>query len=96
MSENENEVYEEEAFEIVTLEYDDGETEDFELIDVFEHEGQDYIALGPLTEEEKDSAFLYHYIEEDEDTFFAEPIESDELYEAVAATFMALQEEAEE
>ena len=96
MSDNENEVYEDDDIEVITLEFDDGEAEDFEVIGVFEHEGQDYIALGPLAEEEMDYVYLYKYIEDDEDSFIVESIDSDELFEAVAATFESLLEAAEE
>lgn len=95
MSDNENEVYEDDDIEVITLEFDDGEAEDFEVIGVFEHEGADYIALGPLAEDEMDHIYLYRYIEDGEDSFVVESIDSDELFEAVAATFESLIEEAE-
>ena len=96
MSDNENEVFEDDDIEVITLEFDDGEAEDFEVIGVFEHEGQDYIALGPLAEAEMDYVYLYKYIEdENEDSFVVESIDSDELFEAVAATFESLLEATE-
>ena len=90
MSDNENEVFEDDDIEVITLEFDDGEAEDFEVIGVFEHEGVDYIALGPLAEDEMDHIYLYRYIEDGEDSFLVESIDSDELFEAVAATFDSL------
>lgn len=91
MADKENEVFEDDDdFEVITLEFDDGEAEDFEVIGVFEHDGQDYIALGPLAEEEMDHIYLYRYIEDTDESFVVESIESDELFEAVAATFDSL------
>ena len=95
MSDNENEVFEDDDIEVITLEFDDGEAEDFEVIGVFEHEGTDYIALGPLAEDEMDHIYLYRYIEDGEDSFVVESIDSDELFEAVAATFESLIEAEE-
>ena len=97
MSDNENEVYEDDDIEVITLEFDDGEAEDFEVIGVFEHDGQDYIALGPMLEDQMDYIYLYKYIEdENEDSFVVESIDNDELFEAVAATFESLIEAEEE
>ena len=90
MADKENEVIDDDDFEVITLEFDDGDAEDFEVIGVFEHDGQDYIALGPLAEEEMDHIYLYRYIEDEDDSFLVESIESDELFEAVAATFDSL------
>ena len=95
MSDNGNEIYEDDDIEVITIEFDDGEAEDYEVIGIFEHEGKEYIALGPLAEDEMDYIYLFAYTE-NEDSFFVESIGNDELFEAVAATFEALLEEAED
>lgn len=47
----------------ITLDYDDGTSEECEVIGIFEHDGGKYIALGP---EESDDVYIYGYRETDD------------------------------
>ena len=86
--------FENQDVEVVTLEFEDGESEEFEVIGTFEHEGDTYIALTPYddAEDREDEPLIYLFacsIEEDGylDIF---DIEDDDLYEAVARSFEEL------
>lgn len=86
--------FENQDVEVVTLEFEDGESEEFEVIGTFEHEGDTYIALTPYddAEDSEDEPLIYLFacsIEEDGylDIF---DIEDDDLYEAVARSFEEL------
>ena len=80
---------------IITLEFEDGETMDCEILGSFELEGKDYIALLPCDEEEGDEALLFGYTENGDDGFELIEIEDDEEFERVADEFDRIMEELE-
>ena len=75
--------------EIITLDYDDGESIRCGIMGVFGVDGQDYIALEAL--DGTDDVYLYGYRENEED-FDLLDIE-DELFDKVAAEFESLMDE---
>lgn len=81
----------------VTLELDDGSTEECEILTIFELEDQDYIVLLPLDangeSNEEDSVYIYRYFEDSEGNPSMENITNDEEYEAVEGKFNELLED---
>jgi len=77
-----------EVGEILTLSYDEGDEQDYEVLGSITIEGNEYIAVGLLEEVEKES-------EEDIDVFFLRveedgefyDIETEEEFEKVSAAF---------
>ncbi|PGL69088.1 DUF1292 domain-containing protein [Bacillus sp. AFS055030] len=77
-----------EVGEILTLSYDEGDEQDYEVLGSITIEGHEYIAVGLLEEVEKES-------EEDIDVFFLKveedgefyDIETEEEFEKVSAAF---------
>jgi len=67
----------------ITLEMENGTTEDFYVLDVMELKGKNYIALAPL---EGDEFYVYGYSENEETADFF-PIEDDKEYETIAHLF---------
>ena len=99
MAENniKNQNLEDEAM-FVTLDLDDGTQVECEILTIFDVNGQDYIALLPLSEdndEESEEVFIYRYSEDEEGNPSLDNIEDDEEYEAVADRFDELLDEAE-
>ncbi|MFA5527504.1 MAG: DUF1292 domain-containing protein [Peptostreptococcales bacterium] len=82
--------------EIITLEFDDGETVECETIGVFEVDDKEYIALLPL--DGTDDVYIYGYKEVDEDNFDLIDIEDEAEFEKVAGIFekLALEDDDEE
>ncbi|MCR4797694.1 MAG: DUF1292 domain-containing protein [Lachnospiraceae bacterium] len=84
---------------MVTLEMDDGNDLDCEILTIFDLDGQDYIVLLPVDENgeplNENEALIYRYFE-DEET--GEPsldnIASDEEYERVGKRFEEIQDES--
>ena len=80
-----------EDIETVTLEFEDGDSEEFEVIGTFEYEGDTYIALTPYddAEDSEDEPLIYLYActEEDDGFLTISSIEDDDLYDAVAKRF---------
>lgn len=76
--------------EIITLDFDDGNSFDCGIMGIFEVDGQDYIALEALDGTE--DVYLYGY-KETEDDFELLDIEDDETFEKVAAEFESLNDE---
>lgn len=70
--------------EFLTLEFEDGDDEECEILGVFDFNGAEYIALHPV--EKDDEVYLYEY-SENEDSFEINDITDDELFEKVAAEF---------
>lgn len=83
MAENKSPV--EEEVDVITLEFDDGETIECEIIGVFEYNGKDYIALDP--DDESGDAFIYGYKEVGDDEFELVDIDSEEEFEGAAKEF---------
>ena len=78
--------------EIITLDYEDGDSIDCGMMGIFEVDGKDYIALEALDGSEE--VYLYGYRErEGEGEFDLLDIESEELFERVAAEFESLMDE---
>ena len=81
--------------DIMTLTLEDGTEVECAVIAVFEVGESDYIALLPLESQEEGEVYLYGYNEFDDGDFELVSIESDEEYEAVAAAFDEILDEAE-
>lgn len=83
-----------EDIETVTLEFEDGDSEEFEVIGTFEHEGETYIALTPYDDaedsEDEPLVYLFACTEEEDGALTISEIEDDDLYEAVAGSFEKL------
>lgn len=84
---------EEEQVEIITLTDEEGNVEDFEVLDEIEYEGSDYVVLYPYSEDENDEgdgyAVILEVIEEldsDEDTYAG--IEDQALVDKIYDIFM--------
>lgn len=76
---------------MVTLDLDDGSQVECEILTIFSVDGQDYIALLPLTEDgkpnEEGEVFIYRYAEDAEGNPSLDNITDDEEYEAVSDRF---------
>lgn len=86
--------HDEDAF--ITLEFDDGESVECEILGVFEFEDKEYIALIPA--DGSDDVYIYGYKEVDEEEFELIDIEDEKEFEKVVAEFerMSLEEDDEE
>ena len=93
MADNENMVNEAEV-EMITLEFDNDEKVECEILGVFEYDGQEYIALVP--DDGSEDVYLYGYKETGEDEFELLDIEDDDLFEKVAETFNSIMDEDED
>jgi hypothetical protein len=71
--------------DILTLEFDDGEVVECEIMGVFDFEGKEYIALIP--HDGSDDVFIYGYQEVGEDEFELIDILDDDEFEKVVAEF---------
>ena len=85
MTDKEKEILEVEEPDFITLEFDDGEDVECEIMGVFDVDGKEYIALIP--EDGSDDVYLYGYKEVGEDEFELEDIEDDAIFEKVVAEF---------
>lgn len=81
----------------VTLELDDDEELECQVISIFEANGRDYIALLPLEGEEYENGevYLYRYDEDEEGNPLLDNIESEDEYEAAADAFDEILDEEE-
>ncbi|MGI6021486.1 MAG: DUF1292 domain-containing protein [Lachnospiraceae bacterium] len=79
---NEDVIYEEAEF--ITLEFEDGVTEECEIICRFEYDSNSYLALLP--EGKTDDVYLYGYVEEGEEIQLID-IEDDDLFDNVCKVF---------
>jgi uncharacterized protein YrzB (UPF0473 family) len=79
--------HEHEHAHTVTLELENGEELECPIIDIFEVNDKEYIAL---LHPEEEIALLYGFIEYEDDTIELTEIESDEEYELVSAAFNEL------
>ncbi|MCL1981953.1 MAG: DUF1292 domain-containing protein [Clostridiales bacterium] len=87
-------VCEEEEPDYLTLEFDDGEEVECEIMGVFDCDGKEYIALLP--EDGSDDVFIYGYKEIGGDEFELIDIEDDAEFEKVVAEFDKVVAEMEE
>ena len=83
----------EEDVEIITLEFDEGEEVECEIMGVFDFNGKEYIALIP--DDGTDYVYIYGYKEIGEEEFEIVDIEDDAEFEAVAAEFDKIMDEQE-
>ena len=83
----------EEEVDIITLEFDEGEEVECEIMGVFDFNGKEYIALIP--DDGTDDVYMYGYKEVGEDEFEIVDIDDDAEFEAVAAEFDKIMDEQE-
>ena len=83
----------EEEVDIITLEFDEGEEVECEIMGVFDFNGKEYIALIP--DDGTDDVYIYGYKEVGEDEFENVDIDDDAEFEAVAAEFDKIMDEQE-
>lgn len=71
--------------ELITLEFDDAQEVECEIMGVFDVDGIDYIALIP--HDDSDDVYIYGYKEVGDDEFELVDIEDEALFEKVASEF---------
>ncbi|NLP30808.1 MAG: DUF1292 domain-containing protein [Clostridiales bacterium] len=74
-----------EDIDVITLEFDDGEEIECEIMGVFDVDGKEYIALIP--NDDTDDVYIYGYKEVGEDEFELIDIEDDEEFKKAAEEF---------
>ena len=79
--------------EYITLQFDDSDDIECEILGVFDFEEKEYIALLP--QDGSDDVYIYEYNEIDDEEFDLIDIEDDALFERVAAEFELLSLEEE-
>ena len=77
--------------DIITLEFDNGDEVECEIMGVFDFNGKEYIALIP--DDGTDDVYIYGYKEVGEDEFELIDIEYDAEFEAVVAEFDSIMDE---
>ena len=77
----------------LTVELDEGGEETFQIIKIFEVEGQDYIAVCPLDGAE--DVYFYRHFEDEQGNPSIGNIETDDEFDAVADAFDQLLDEEE-
>ena len=82
-----------EEADFITLEFDDGQDVECEIMGVFDFEGKEYIALLP--DDGTDDVYIYGYKEVGEDEFELIDIEDDKEFERVVNEFESLTKEEE-
>ena len=87
-----NEEFDDDA-EYITLQFDDSEDIECEILGIFDFEEKEYIALLALLGSY--DFYIYEYIEIDDEEFDLIDIEDDALFERVAAEFELLSLEEE-
>lgn len=80
--------------EVITLEFDDGESVECEVIGVFDFEEKEYIALLPV--DGTDDVYIYGYKELDDEEFELIDINDEDEFERVADAFEKLAFEEDE
>lgn len=94
MTEKEKQELEVEEADIITLEFDDGEDVECEIMGIFDVDKNEYIALIPL--DGSDDVYIYGYKEIGEDEFELVDIDDDKEFEKVVAEFDKIVAEEEE
>ena len=79
--------------EYITLQFDDNNEVECEILGIFDFEGKEYIALFP--QDGTDDIYIYGYKELDDEEFELIDIEDDSEFEKVAAEFELLSLEEE-
>ena len=77
--------------DIITLEFENGDEVECEIMGVFDFNGKEYIALIP--DDGTDDVYIYGYKEVGEDEFELIDIEDDAEFEAVVAEFDSIMDE---
>ncbi len=77
----------------LTVELEDGGSETFQIMKIFEVDGQDYLAVCPISGAEE--VYFYRHFEDEEGNPTIGNIESDEEFEAVIDKFDELLDEEE-
>ncbi len=85
MTDKEKQELEVEEADIITLEFDDGEDVECEIMGIFDVDNKEYIALIPL--DGSDDVYIYGYKEQGEDEFELIDIDDDKEFEKVVAEF---------
>ena len=88
---NEKKNVEIEEKDIITMEFDNGDEVECEIMGVFDFNGKEYIALIP--DDGTDDVYIYGYKEVGEDEFELIDIEDDAEFEAVVAEFDSIMDE---
>ena len=81
---------------VITLEFEDGESVDCEVMGLFEYDeypDKEFIALVPV-DEKSDDVYIYEFHEISEDEFELLDIESDEDFKKITDEFDRLVEES--
>ena len=94
MTDKKKQELEVEEADIITLEFDDGEDVECEIMGIFDVDGKEYIALVPL--DGSDDVYIYVYKEQGEDEFELIDIDDDKEFEKVVAEFDKIVDEDEE
>lgn len=94
MTEKEKQELEVDEEDIITLEFDDGEDVECEIMGIFDVEKKEYIALIPL--DGSDDVYIYGYKELGEDEFELVDIDDDKEFEKVVAEFDKMVAEEDE
>jgi len=87
-----NQAYEDDA-EFITLEFEDGNEVEAEIMGIFDVDGKEYIALIP--DDDSDDVYLYGYKEVSEEEFELIDIEDDDEFDKVVKEFEKLTAEEE-
>lgn len=89
----------EESHDLITLTLDDDSEVECVVLSIFSVEEQEYIALMPVEELEKDEesseVLLYRFFESEEGQLDLSNIESDEEYDVVSEAFSQILDEME-
>jgi hypothetical protein len=94
MTDKKKQELEVEEADIITLEFDDGEDVECEIMGIFDVDKKEYIALIPL--DGTDDVYIYGYKELGEDEFELVDIDDDKEFEKVVAEFDKIVDEDEE
>lgn len=70
--------------ETIEVEFADGETQECEVLCIFELDDKEYIALAPLADEENADVYIYEYNELSEEEFELNDITDEEEFEKAA------------
>ena len=81
----------EEEPDFITLEFDDGQEVECEVMGVFDFDGKEYIALIP--DDGTDDVYIYGYKEVGDDEFELLDIDDDAEFEKVVKEFESLTDE---
>ena len=87
-----NEAFNDDA-EYITLQFDDSDDIECEILGIFDFEEKEYLALLP--QDGSDDVYIYEYKEINDEEFDLIDIEDDALFEKVAAEFELLSLEEE-